>query len=113
MSETGIADEFADELVTTCRTGVGDTLRSVIYFTPKEFDLLYLRSDLYGGQQSSSTGIETRLRRQQRLGFETNKRMDDSRNGVGNRRSVSTDSPFVRSRTVSSVALSSASTAFC
>ncbi|SFR67759.1 DUF7522 family protein [Halogeometricum limi] len=44
---TGIEAAFADQLVSAARTGLGDTLRSVVYFTPSSFDLLYLRGDLY------------------------------------------------------------------
>ncbi|WP_254830976.1 DUF7522 family protein [Haloglomus salinum] len=36
----------ASELVSACRTTVGDQVRSVTYFTPDEFRQLYLRSDL-------------------------------------------------------------------
>lgn len=36
----------ADELVSACRTTVGDQVRSVTYFTPDDFRQLYLRSDL-------------------------------------------------------------------
>jgi hypothetical protein len=45
---TGIDDELADNLVRVARTSLGDTLRSVLYFTPSQFDVLYVRSDLYG-----------------------------------------------------------------
>ncbi len=41
-----IADERADQLISACRTAVGDQLRSLTYFTRDEFDQLYLRSDL-------------------------------------------------------------------
>ncbi len=71
MSETGISDEFADELVTTCRTGIGDTLRSVIYFTPSKFDLLYLRSDLYGGDRERAREQKHVFVNNERLGFGT------------------------------------------
>jgi hypothetical protein len=46
MSETNVPAEFADELVSVCRTAVGDELRSITYFTENDFDQLYLRSDL-------------------------------------------------------------------
>jgi hypothetical protein len=45
--ETGIDDERADALVSAIRTSLGDYLRSVIYFTPSAFDVLYVRRDLY------------------------------------------------------------------
>jgi hypothetical protein len=41
-----IADELADNIVTTARTATGDSLRSVTYFTRSDFDQLYLREDL-------------------------------------------------------------------
>lgn len=37
---------FADELLSICRTTVGDELRSITYFTEETVDQLYLRSDL-------------------------------------------------------------------
>ena len=39
-------DELEQELVSVCRTGIGDELRSVTYFTDDEVEQLYLRSDL-------------------------------------------------------------------
>ncbi|WP_435154246.1 DUF7522 family protein [Haladaptatus sp. DFWS20] len=71
MSETGIPDRFADEIVSTCRTGIGDTLRSVIYFTPSEFDVLYLRSDLYRGGTEQARERELVFVNNERLGFGT------------------------------------------
>ncbi|WP_254766987.1 DUF7522 family protein [Salinilacihabitans rarus] len=38
--------DTADRLVTTARTAVGDSLRSVTYFTRDDFEQLYLREDL-------------------------------------------------------------------
>jgi hypothetical protein len=37
---------FEERLVTACRTTVGDSLRSVTYFTPDDYEQVYLRSDL-------------------------------------------------------------------
>ncbi|WP_254525344.1 DUF7522 family protein [Natrinema caseinilyticum] len=45
---TEVDDDLATSIVSAARTGLGDTLRSVIYFTPSTFDILYLRQDLYG-----------------------------------------------------------------
>lgn len=39
-------DETAAELVSACRTTIGDRLRSLTYFTESDFEQLYLRSDL-------------------------------------------------------------------
>ncbi|WP_265109234.1 DUF7522 family protein [Halosolutus halophilus] len=50
---TDIADDLADNLVSTSRTSLGDTLRSVVYFTPSEFDVLYVRQDLYDSTTDS------------------------------------------------------------
>lgn len=41
-----VPDAFAELLVTTCRTAVGDSCRSVTYFTRDDFEQLYLREDL-------------------------------------------------------------------
>lgn len=46
MSGSELDDALADELISACRTGVGDELRSLTYFTDDEVDQLYLRSDL-------------------------------------------------------------------
>ncbi|EFW90338.1 hypothetical protein ZOD2009_19813 [Haladaptatus paucihalophilus DX253] len=71
MSETGIDEEFAEEIATTCRTGIGDTLRSVIHFTPDGFDLLYLRSDLHGGDRDVAKERKSVFVENERLGFDT------------------------------------------
>jgi hypothetical protein len=44
-----LSDETIDELLSACRTTVGDELRSITYFTPDEYDHLYLRDDLERG----------------------------------------------------------------
>lgn len=41
-----LATERAEQLTAAARTSLGDTLRSVTYFTPSEFEQMYLRSDL-------------------------------------------------------------------
>jgi hypothetical protein len=38
--------DLREELVSACRTAVGDTVRSITYFTPNGFEQVYLRSDL-------------------------------------------------------------------
>ena len=43
---TGDSDELEDELVSVCRTTIGDTLRSITYFTAEDYEQLYLREDL-------------------------------------------------------------------
>ena len=42
----GASAALEERLVSACRTGFGDTLRSVILFTPDEWTLSYVRSDL-------------------------------------------------------------------
>jgi hypothetical protein len=44
---TRIDGERAENIVSAVRTSLGDSLRSVVYFTPSEFDVLYVRQDLY------------------------------------------------------------------
>jgi hypothetical protein len=51
--ETGVDETLADSLVSASRTSVGDTLRSVIYFTPSAFDVLYVRRDLYATEDDA------------------------------------------------------------
>lgn len=46
LSETLVDAELADQLVGACRTAVGDSLRSITYFTPDAYEQVYLRSDL-------------------------------------------------------------------
>ncbi|WP_254274215.1 DUF7522 family protein [Haloarcula marina] len=65
---TDIEAPFADELVDTARTNIGDMLRSVIYFTPSEMDLLYVRTDLYESQQRALEA-KARLVEFERVGF--------------------------------------------
>jgi hypothetical protein len=50
---TSISESTAEQIVRAARTGLGEDLRSVIYFTPSAFDLLYLRSDLYGTPEAA------------------------------------------------------------
>lgn len=51
--ETGISDELADSILSATRTSLGDTLRSVVYYTPTSFDLLYVRQDLYPSDETA------------------------------------------------------------
>jgi len=41
-----LSEDAADHLVTVCRTAMGDSLRSVTFFTRDDYEQLYLRSDL-------------------------------------------------------------------
>ena len=46
MDRVDLDSTFADELLSVCRTTVGDELRSITYFTEEAIAQLYLRSDL-------------------------------------------------------------------
>jgi len=46
MTNSITREALADELVSACRTSVGDRLRSVTYFTPDDHAQVYLRDDL-------------------------------------------------------------------
>ncbi|WP_410766933.1 hypothetical protein [Haloferax sp. DFSO60] len=60
---------FADALVSTCRATLGDSLRSVVYFTPDEFELLYVRRDLYGGDTQQTHDAKAALVEAERVAF--------------------------------------------
>ena len=38
--------ELGEELISVCRTAIGDELRSITYFTADDYEQLYLRDDL-------------------------------------------------------------------
>jgi len=59
------SDDLAEQLVSSCRTSVGDELRSVTYFTEDEEEQLYLRDDLEAG--ADLVGFADN----ERLGFRT------------------------------------------
>jgi hypothetical protein len=65
---TDIETPFADSLVSAARTSLGDSLRSVIYFTPSEMDILYVRKDLYESRQGALE-VKSRLVEFERGGF--------------------------------------------
>jgi hypothetical protein len=67
MAPTSTA-ELSDGLVSTARAGIGDTLRSVVYFTPDAFELLYLRKDLYD-DRAAALDAKARLVDVERTGF--------------------------------------------
>jgi hypothetical protein len=41
-----VDEELAERIERACRTAVGDSLRSITYYTADDFEQLYLRSDL-------------------------------------------------------------------
>lgn len=56
--ETDIRPDLAEGLVSAARTSLGDTLRSVVYFTPAGFDVLYTRTDLYDSPEAERQAKE-------------------------------------------------------
>lgn len=70
---TLVTDDVAESLVNTCRVTVGDTLRSVIYFTPEEYELLYVRSDLYDGDEDAMRRVKSTFVENERMGFRDSK----------------------------------------
>lgn len=46
MEESVLSPSAVEELISVCRTAVGDEIRSVTYFTPETVEQVYLRSDL-------------------------------------------------------------------
>ncbi|MFW6317843.1 MAG: DUF7522 family protein [Halorubrum sp.] len=65
---TGIDRATADGIVSAARTGLGDTLRSVLHFTPASFDVLYVRRDLYENHEAARDA-KSRLVAIERSGF--------------------------------------------
>jgi len=59
------SDDLAEQLTRSCRTSVGDELRSVTYFTETDEEQLYLREDLEPG--ADIVGFADN----ERLGFRT------------------------------------------
>jgi hypothetical protein len=66
--ETSLDADTADRLVSAIRTGLGDTLRSVVYFTPSAFDVLYRRQGLYDADADARES-KARLVEFERTGF--------------------------------------------
>ena len=58
-----------EEIVSICRTAVGDALRSVIHFTRTESELLYLRRDLSGANRRRTLEVKATLVERERVGF--------------------------------------------
>lgn len=60
---SGIDPELRTQLVSACRTTIGDELRSITYFTEDDEDQIYLRGDL--DRDANLTGFADN----ERLGF--------------------------------------------
>jgi hypothetical protein len=65
---TGVDEALAESVVRVARTSLGDTLRSVVAFTPAEFDVLYVRSDLYDSA-AAARAAKWQLVSFERVGF--------------------------------------------
>jgi hypothetical protein len=65
---TDLDTDTADRPVRVARTSLGDTLRSVVYFTPGAFDVLYVRSDLYDSPETAREA-KRRLVEFEQVGF--------------------------------------------
>lgn len=61
--------DLAESIVNTCRVTLGDSLRSVVFFTPDDAELLYLRSDLYEGDEERAQTVKYAFVENERLGF--------------------------------------------
>ncbi|MCU4741650.1 hypothetical protein OB955_14485 [Halobacteria archaeon AArc-m2/3/4] len=75
MTVSSLTDELEDELISVCRTTIGDGLRSLTYFTANGHEQLYLRSDL-----ERDADLE-RFVANERLGFTSQQTYGDSELG--------------------------------
>lgn len=71
------------ELLSICRTAVGDALRSVIHFTETASELLYLRKDLYGDDRRRALEVKASLVERERVGFTPYERYEPHAAGAG------------------------------
>ncbi|WP_255148645.1 DUF7522 family protein [Halorarius halobius] len=69
-----IQPSLSDSLVSACRTAVGDSLRTVIWFTPDAFEVLYVRSDI--GDAASVARRKEQFVESERAGFGESYRRD-------------------------------------
>ena len=60
-----LSEETAEQLVSTCRTAIGDELRAVTYLTPTAYEQLYVREDVERPDEPSAF-VEN-----EQLGFES------------------------------------------
>ena len=85
--DTGIGGDAVESIVSAARTSLGDTLRSVVYFTPTAFDVLYTRGDLYDSADATTAAM-SRLVEFERTGFaegpvRTRIAREDDDSGIG------------------------------
>ncbi|WP_255197351.1 DUF7522 family protein [Halorarius litoreus] len=64
----GSAPILSDSLVSACRAAVGDSLRTVIEFTPDAFEVLYVRRDL--GDVAQVRREKAQFVENERVGFD-------------------------------------------
>lgn len=57
-----------ENVVNVARTSLGDTLRSVVYLTPSQFDVHYVRWDLYGSTDEARE-LKSLLAETEKVGF--------------------------------------------
>ena len=75
MTDGVVDDSLVEELVSVCRTAIGDDLRSIVYFTPDDYEQIYLRGDLARGADLSHF-VEN-----ERLGFRSQQTYGDTELG--------------------------------
>ncbi|WP_129113997.1 DUF7522 family protein [Halegenticoccus tardaugens] len=74
--DDGIIDpDFSEELIRTCRTTLGDELRSIAIFTEDTYEQVYLRDDL------KRTADLVGFAEEERLGFQNQKAYRNSQLG--------------------------------
>jgi hypothetical protein len=71
-----IGPSLEEQLVSACRTAVGDSLRSITYFTPNAYEQVYLRSDL-SADADLAASVE-----HEAAGFRTQTAYEDSELGA-------------------------------
>ena len=76
MTAPSTSDELTEELVSVCRTAIGDGLRSITHFTADDSEQLYLRSDL-----ERDADLE-RFVSNERLGFTSQQTYGDTELGA-------------------------------
>ncbi len=74
-NDSNLDEAFADELVSVCRTTVGDRLRSITYFDTTNEEQIYLRDDLESGANIVGFANE------ERSGFKSKRIYEDTELG--------------------------------
>jgi hypothetical protein len=72
-----------EQIISLCRTAVGDALRSVIHFTRDDSELLYLRKDLYGDDRRRALEVKATIVENERVGFLPDVRYEPHTAGAG------------------------------